>query len=279
MLSLLFSLIAYSMPASDFSQLKNQVQNASFSSEKLSILQLSAQNSTFTADQITTLIKDISFASDQLEALEVLAPKLEDPSRSFVILEAFTFQSSKSEAQEIIYRSAPKESLKERQAAEEEKERAEKEERMRLDKEQQKREKKEKREERLKREAGPLFQWAGRCPKRDADCVRFNPKLFSPITSQRKNKPDHTLIFEVSGPGLLNISAEMGKKYNCKRRRVNRKTKRQRFDKSISLSEGRNRINITEIIPDWKREYAEIRVSKGIYESIIHLEDWKRCRE
>ena len=274
------------MPDSDFSQLKNQVQKASFSSEKLSVLQLSAQSSTFTADQITTLIKEISFASDQLEALEILAPKLEDPSRSFVILDAFTFQSSKSEAQDIIYSSAPKESLQERQAAEKErlekeKERAkrEEEERMRLEKEKQKRAKEERREERLEREGGPLFQWAGRCPKRDVDCVRFNPKLFSPIISKRKNKPDHTLIFEVSGPGLLNISIEMGKKYNCKRRRVNRKTKRQRFDKSISLSEGRNRINITKIVPDWKREYAEIRVSKGIYESSIHLEDWKRCRE
>ena len=267
------------MPASDFSQLKNQINQASFSSEKLSILQLSAQSSTFTADQIKDLISDISFASDQIEALEVLAPKLEDPSRSFVILEAFTFQSSKSEAQEIIYRSAPKTSLKERQTAEKERLEKEKEEQAKLEKEQQRRTKEERKEKRLEREAGPLFQWAGRCPKRNSDCIRFNPKLFSPIISKRKNKPDHTLILEVSGPGLLNISVEMGKKYNCKRRRVNRQTKRQRFDKSISLSEGRNRINITEIIPDWKREYAEIHVSKGIYESTIHLEDWKRCRE
>ena len=287
------------MPASDFSQLKSQVQQASFSSEKLSILSLSSQTATFTAAQIKVLISGISFASDQLEALEILAPRLEDPSRSFIILEAFTFSSSKSEAQDIISRTAPKMSLKERQAAEsekqrrateeerlaKEKERAEKakeeEERLRLEKEraQQRRAKEERKEARLNREAGPLFQWAGRCPKKDDDCVRFNPELFSPIISKRKNKPDHALILEISGPGLLNISAEMGKKYNCKRRRVNRQSQRQRFDKSISLSAGRNRINITEIIPDWKREYAEIHVSKGIYESSIHLENWKRCRE
>lgn len=299
MFCFLFSLFSYSMPASDFAQLKNQVNQASFSSEKLSVLQLSAQNTTFTADQIKSLISGISFASDQLEALEILAPKLEDPSRSFTILEAFTFSSSKSEAQEILSRAAPKMSLKEKQAAEaekkrlaeenerlaKEKERVEKakeeEERMRLEKEQeqQRRTKEEKKEKRLEREAGPIFQWAGRCPKRKEDCVRFNPELFSPIVSQRKNKPDHALILEISGPGLLNISAEMGKKYNCKRRRVNRQSQRQRFDKSISLSPGRNRINITEIIPDWKREYAEIHVSKGIYESSIHLDNWKRCRE
>ena len=293
----LFSLFSYSMPPSDFTQLKNQINQASFSDEKLSLIELSSRNSTFTADQIKILISDISFASDQIEALEILAPRLEDPNRSFVILEAFTFQSSKSEAQEIISRSAPKQSLQERQAAEEERkkraaeqerlakeaERIEKEkeekERLQLEREQQRRTKEEKREARLEREEGPLFQWAGRCPKRNSDCIRFNPKLFSPIVSKRQNKPDHALILEVSGPGLLNISVEMGKKYNCKRRRVNRQTKRQRIDKSISLSTGRNRINITEIVPDWKREYAEIHVSKGIYESSIHLEGWKRCRE
>lgn len=298
MFSFLLSLSAFSMPASDFQSLENQVESASFSSEKFSVIRLAAQRSTFTADQIKKLLSDISFASDQIEALEILAPRLEDPSRSFIILDSFTFQSTKSEAQEILTRLAPKLSLKERQQAEidktlaekeqKEKERIEKEkeeiERLKIEKEKelarQKKNDNRKKERQLDREEGPIFQWAGRCPKRDADCVRFNPKLFSPITSHNRNKlPDHALIFEVTGPGVLDISAEMGKRYNCKRQRVNRKTNRQRIDKSISLSPGRNRINITEIIPDWKREYAEIHVQKGVFESSLHLERWKRCRE
>ena len=291
MFSLLCTLSAFSMPSSDFTVLQDQVQDASFSSEKFSVIQLATRTSTFTAAQIKELISEISFASDQIEALEMLAPRLEDPSRSFMILEAFSFQSSKTEAQEILTRLAPKKSLKERQQDEinktakekQQKEQAEKERIEREEKEEQARVKKkaqQKKERKLDREEGPIFQWAGRCPKRDADCIRFNSRLFSPLVSHQRNKlPDHALIFEVTGPGVLEISAEMGKRYNCKRQRVNRKTKQQRFDKSISLSPGRNRINITELIPDWKREYAEIHVRKGLYTSTIHLEEWKRCRE
>jgi hypothetical protein len=282
MLSLLFSICAFAMPSADFVQLQEQIQNSSFSSDKTSVIQLAAKNSTFEADQIKTLIKDISFTDDQLNALRILAPTLEDPSRSFVILDAFTFRSTKDEARDILSRLAPKRSLAERKAAHErqkiiEQKRAEDEERQ---KEEQKRERREERKETLEKEEGPLFQWVGRCIKRNDTCIRFNPKLFAPIfTIKPKNKfPKHDLILEISGPGLLHVTADLGKKYSCKKSRVIRKSQTRRIQKDISLSTGRNLINISELIPDWRREYVEIEVEKGYLSSMVRLENWRRCQ-
>jgi flagellar motility protein MotE (MotC chaperone) len=302
MFSLLFSLSVFAMPSSDFDALNMQVQNASFSSDKTSVIQLAAQTSTFRADQIKTLIEQIAFNNDQLEALRILAPALEDPSRSFVILEAFSFSSTKKEARDILSRLAPKKSLAEREQekrereenrlrqVEEKKENIEKnkeDERLRTLKEENERlrtlkeeKKEERREERIEREEGPLFQWVGRCTKRETSCIRFNPKLFSPMFSRKSKSdfPKHDLILEVSGPGMLHLTADLGKKYSCQKDRVVRKSKPRRIERDISLSTGRNLINISDLIPDWRREYVEIEIEKGYLTNMVRLENWKRCQ-
>ena len=117
---LLLSFSLFAMPQRDFSLLQKQVEDTSFHSDKLSVIRLSAQHNTFTCDQVAQLISSISFSGDQIKALDILAPKIEDPARSFVILNAFSFQSSRQEAQRIISAEAPKESLEEKRAKEEE---------------------------------------------------------------------------------------------------------------------------------------------------------------
>lgn len=307
MLSFLFSLYSFAMPSSDFQLLKNQVDDASFSSDKQSIIEMAIQRSTFTCDQIKVLLSAISFESDQLNALRTLAPKIEDPERSFIILDAFTFSSSKEEAKRILQEKAPKQSQKERLEAEKqaliekqrEQERKEQEEKAKAERELEKQREQERidnerakaeyereghdqrhrRDDASEMEEGPLMQWLGRCRKNNTECVRFQPSRFSPLSSgsRHSKNPNHDLLLEVSGPGVLQITANMGKKYSCKRDGVRRKSDPLRIQKDISLAQGRNLINVSDLIPDWQREYAEIKVEKGFMTSIIRLDDWNRC--
>jgi len=92
---------ALAMPGAAFPSFQHQVEDASFASDKLAILRTAASTNTFTPGQVATLIGEMSFASDQLSALEVLLPRMEagDPS---AILAAFTFSSDREAAQQLL---------------------------------------------------------------------------------------------------------------------------------------------------------------------------------
>lgn len=279
MFAFLFSLSSFAMPFSDFQLLKNQIQDASYSSDKQSLIEMAKQRSTFTCDQIKVLLSLIAHESDQLTALRSLAPQIEDPERSFTILEAFKYSSGREDAKAIIDEYAPEESKKQIRDAQREKEKMEQEARIKAEIEQREREARI-REESHMRDDGPLLQWLGRCSKTKDSCLRFDPTLFSPLSSvstTHHKRPAHELLLEISGPGVVQITANMGKKYSCRKNDIQKRSDPLRLKKEISLSEGRNLINLSELIPDWQREYAEIKVEKGFMTSIIRLDDWNRC--
>ena len=97
---------AWAMDNSSFQRLLQSLETA-WASEQLSIIQLATANHTFTSEQISQLLQGLSFSSDQLAALELLAGRIEDPQRSFIILDAFTFSSDIEQAKVILANSRP----------------------------------------------------------------------------------------------------------------------------------------------------------------------------
>ena len=104
---LLFVRLAVAMPASSFDALMAQVDEASFSSEKMDTIRSAAQTHTFSAAQAARLIGEISMSGDQMDALRLLAPKIEDPGESAPILAAFSFSSDKDEAAALLAEARP----------------------------------------------------------------------------------------------------------------------------------------------------------------------------
>jgi len=280
----LFSFInLWAMPESDFENFSTQLDDTTFSSDQLSLIQLVSEHNSFTAEQIKHTIEMISFASDRLNALRILAPKIEDPEKAYIILNAFTFSTNKDKAQQIIRSLAPKKSKQQKEDERLREERVEKEklEKERIEKERIEKEKrKKKKNKRQLQEQGPIFQWVGRCSDSRSKCIRFNPELFSPIYTKNRYQrfTNHDLLFEVTGPGILNITLDLGKKYNCRRQSYSKNSKTKRIHNSIPLKKGRQVIDITNMVPNWKREYVEIKVQKGIYTNMIRLDDWRRCQ-
>lgn len=66
---MLFARMALAMPASSFESLVSQVDDASFSSDKIDTIRSAAQTNTFTAAQAARLLEQISMSSDQMDAL------------------------------------------------------------------------------------------------------------------------------------------------------------------------------------------------------------------
>ncbi|MEC7987684.1 MAG: DUF4476 domain-containing protein [Myxococcota bacterium] len=261
MLAFLFSLNLWAMPANDYQVFQNQLEDATYTSDKLALIELVVQRSTFTSSQVKSTIESISFNKDQLAALRLMAPTIEDPDRSYVILDAFSFSSAKQEAQKIIMELVPKKSL---QQVKEEEERQREEDRNR-------------KLEEISLEEGPVLRWVGRCRKGEQDCVSFNPKLFSPVYKKQmfKRFPSHSLMLEVSGPGNLEIEVSHGPRFNCKTKRS--RGKRSYEEWKIPLEPGVNVVNIEKMVKDWKRKDVEIRANKGYQSSSIRLRKWKRC--
>jgi hypothetical protein len=104
---LLFVHMAVAMPASSFDALVAQVDDASFSSEKIDTIRSAAQTNTFSAAQAARLIGEISMSGDQMDALGVLAPKIEDPGNAAPILAVFSFSSDKEEAAALLAKARP----------------------------------------------------------------------------------------------------------------------------------------------------------------------------
>jgi hypothetical protein len=86
----------------NFPQFLDRVENATFGSEQILILETLPQEEDLRCNQVTQLIEEFSFSADQLKALEILAPHIQDPQNSYIILDSFTFSSDKEKAQGII---------------------------------------------------------------------------------------------------------------------------------------------------------------------------------
>lgn len=99
---LLFARLAVAMPASSFDALVARVDAAAFSSDKIDTIRSAARAETFTAVQAARLLGEISMSSDQMEALAVLAPRVEDPENADPIVAVFSFSTDRAEAAALL---------------------------------------------------------------------------------------------------------------------------------------------------------------------------------
>jgi hypothetical protein len=92
------------MSAKRFQTFLAEVKAQNFESERNSVIGLAAQRNHFSCAQVTTLLKGINVASEQLAALKLMAGKIVDKEDSHLILSAFTFDSDKSKARVLLSR-------------------------------------------------------------------------------------------------------------------------------------------------------------------------------
>lgn len=103
----LFATLSLAMDQLSFEKLLRHVNDA-FLSERLLIIKTAAPNNSFSSAQVSQLLNSLSFSSDKLEALELLASQIEDPAQSFVILNSLVFDSDREIASTILANKQPK---------------------------------------------------------------------------------------------------------------------------------------------------------------------------
>jgi aspartate 1-decarboxylase len=87
------------MDVASFTDLRRRVEGASFTSDKMGILESAAKRNHFTVAQITQLIGSIMMDNDQVDAAVLLYPRCVDLENWYRIYDAFDFESSKRELQ------------------------------------------------------------------------------------------------------------------------------------------------------------------------------------
>lgn len=92
------------MDSGDLSAIQAEIEDASFSDEKVSVLQEAMQHRWICGAQVTTLLGLYSFSDDKLSALEQMAPRILDRENNFKIYGAFTFSDDKNKAKAILNR-------------------------------------------------------------------------------------------------------------------------------------------------------------------------------
>lgn len=92
------------MDSGDLSAIKAEIEDASFSDEKVSVLQEAMQHRWICGAQVTALLDLYSFSDDKLSALEQMAPRILDRENNFKIYGAFKFSDDKTKAKAILNR-------------------------------------------------------------------------------------------------------------------------------------------------------------------------------
>ncbi|MFT5679248.1 MAG: hypothetical protein ACI8RZ_000152, partial [Myxococcota bacterium] len=83
---------------SGLSQLLTAISAAGFSDDKLALIRTSAASNHFTVSQTVSILEQLSFSSDQLEALALLRPRIIDPVNAVQLGAVFSFSSDRDEA-------------------------------------------------------------------------------------------------------------------------------------------------------------------------------------
>ncbi len=94
--------VAQGMAGSDFADLLKAIDDASFSKEKLSVIELAAKDHLFTVEQVGQVVDALSFSADKIGAVELTRRRLVDPKNSFKLLEHFTFSTDKEKVQKLL---------------------------------------------------------------------------------------------------------------------------------------------------------------------------------
>ncbi len=92
------------MSSRDFSDLEREVQEESFSSDKLKLLRNASEYHRFTSDQLGRLLKLFSHDSDRLKCAQIIVPRIVDPENLYLQAGQFSFSSTKNEYLDLIRR-------------------------------------------------------------------------------------------------------------------------------------------------------------------------------
>lgn len=78
------------------------VEDATFGSDQVSVLQTAAARNHFTCAQVVRLLEPLSHSSDKVEAVTALRGAIVDPQNAHVLEQAFTFSSDKEEVRALF---------------------------------------------------------------------------------------------------------------------------------------------------------------------------------
>lgn len=95
---------SYNLPTDerDFQQLYDAVKRESFKDNQFQVLRNGVYNRSFTVNQSLRMMSIYSFDDDKLRVLEIMAPKIIDRENQDQLLSAFSYISSRENAQSIM---------------------------------------------------------------------------------------------------------------------------------------------------------------------------------
>ena len=85
-----------------FAILYNKVKNTSFDDRKMDLIEMASLGAFYSCEQCATMMSIFSFGDKKLVALRLMAPRIVDPHRAYIIFDQLSFQSEKDEAARII---------------------------------------------------------------------------------------------------------------------------------------------------------------------------------
>lgn len=83
------------MEGGAFSALKQAIDDASFSDDKINVIQAAVGANHFTIAQVGAIVDALDHSSDKVRAVEILRAKIIDPGNAFQLGSHFTFSSDK----------------------------------------------------------------------------------------------------------------------------------------------------------------------------------------
>ena len=85
-----------------FAILYNKVKNTSFDDRKMDLIEVASLGAFYSCEQCATIMSIFSFGDKKLAALRLMAPRITDPRRAYIIFDHLSFQSETDEAARII---------------------------------------------------------------------------------------------------------------------------------------------------------------------------------
>ena len=85
-----------------FAILYNKVKNTSFDDRKMDLIEVASLGAFYSCEQCATMMSIFSFGDKKLAALRLMASRIVDPHRAYIIFDQLSFQSEKDEAARII---------------------------------------------------------------------------------------------------------------------------------------------------------------------------------
>ena len=90
------------MPGASFAQLIEAIRAASFDDDKVAVVRHAAQTNWFSANQVGSVMDQISFDDGKIDAAAAMWPRIVDPENSFSIFNKLAFDSSKEKLRKRV---------------------------------------------------------------------------------------------------------------------------------------------------------------------------------